>query len=107
MINTPKTLQTRQDFDRSIQTATEDVRQKPAVIANLKGLIEGAYQYDFSRVLLAAEMPDGAMPDYFVVEASEDTERHQLIRAENPTAKIFYLGYTIAQVETIINQLEA
>lgn len=107
MINTPKALQTKQDFDRALASAQEDLSQKAIVVKHFKGLIEGAYQYDFDRNLGETEEPDGIMPDYFVVEASEDTPRHQLRRVENPSARIFQLGYTISEVQAIIDQLEA
>lgn len=106
MIRTPKTLQTRADFDAAINLATTDPREKPTVINHLKGLIEGAYQYNFDRNLTEEESADGSFPDFFVVEESEETQRHQLRREINPTARIFEIGFTIDQVQQIINQLE-
>jgi len=106
MIRTPKTLQTRADFDAAISLAATEPSEKPTVLNHLKGLIEGAYQYNFDRNMTEEESADGSFPDFWVVEASEETQRHQLKREINPTARIFKIGYSILDVQQIINELE-
>ncbi|BBN59303.1 hypothetical protein [Hydrogenovibrio marinus] len=110
MINTPKMLQTKQDIDNAIANAGTAI-EKAKIIDFLNGLIESAYQYDFDRNLGDTESPDGAEPDYIVVENTDMktnvTTRQQLKRAENTTARLFNLGYQVADVQSLIISLEA
>lgn len=106
MISIPKALQTREDYDRVYDKAKSAELERPAIIQHFLGLIESAYHFEFDKNLEESEEPDGALPDYFVAEESEDTPRHQLRRVINNSAKIFKLGYTLEEVEIIIQDLE-
>jgi hypothetical protein len=51
------------------------------------------------------------MPDYRVLNVEDEeagtTRRVQMQRIESPQAKIFRLGFTVAEVEQAITDLEA
>jgi len=102
----PKILQTREDFDLTLALARAGEVHKPTVAKHFAGLIESAHHYVFDKTLTAQEPPTGPMPAYCVIEASEqDPERRQLKLAVDPQARIFGLGYTLAEVESIITEL--
>lgn len=104
----PKILQTREDFDLMLALARAGEAGKPAVAKQFAGLVASAHHYVFDKTLTAQEQAAGAMPDYCVTEATEqDPMRHQLKLAVDPQARIFGLGYTLAEVESIITELGA
>jgi hypothetical protein len=104
----PKILQTREDFDLTLALARAGEAHKPAVAKHFAGLAESARHYVFDKILAAQEPPTASMPAYCVIEASEqDPARRQLKLAVDPQARIFALGYTLAEVESIITELGA
>lgn len=104
----PKILQTREDFDLALGLARAGEAPASAVARHFAGLIESAYHYDFDRVLLDTEAADGDLPDFCVTEATEqDPVRRQLKRTADLEARLFALGYTLAEVQSIITELEA
>lgn len=104
----PKTLQTREDFDLVLALARAGEAHKPSVAKHFAGLTESAHHYVFDKTLTAQGLPTGPMPAYCVIEATEqDPVRRQLRLAVDPQARIFALGYTLAEVESIITELGA
>jgi hypothetical protein len=103
----PKILQTRADFDMALDLARRGEAGRAAVARHFRGLIEAAHHYVFDRVLADGEAPDGEPPEYWVIEASESLpERRQERRVVDTNARLFQLGYTLAEVEAIVNELE-
>jgi hypothetical protein len=104
----PRILQTRADFDLALDMARAGQADRLLVALHFKGLVEAAHKYVFDRALSDGEMPDGPPPEYWVIEPSEtDPRRIQEKRVTDPEARLFALGYTLADVEAIINELEA
>ncbi|NMM21855.1 MAG: hypothetical protein HHJ15_18200 [Rhodoferax sp.] len=108
MHSIPKILQTREDFDQALALARSGDAPRATVAKHFAGLAESAQHYVFDKVLAANELPTGPMPDYCVTEASEqDPVRRQLKLSIDPQARLFELGYTLANVASIVNELGA
>lgn len=104
----PKILQTRSDFDLALDMARAGEASAHAVALHFAGLIESAHRFDFDRVLLDTEASDGALPEFCITEATEqDPVRRQLKRTIDPDARLFALGYTLAEVQSIVTELES
>lgn len=106
----PKILQTREDFDLALEMARAGETSALSVANHFTGLVESAHSFIFDRALAASEAADGALPDFCVTEATEqDPVRRQLKRTvdPNPNARLFALGYTLAEVQSIIAELES
>lgn len=102
----PKILQTRADFDAALELARTGEASRAVVARCFGGLVESAHHYVYDRDLAADEAPDGVLPDYCVTEASEQNPvRRQLKRTVDPEARLFALGYSIVEVESIITEL--
>ncbi len=103
----PRIMQTREDFDLALAAARAGAADRRAVASHYAGLIEAAKRYVFDRELAEGEQPDGEMPAYCVTEATEqDPKRRQLKLEIDPESRLFQLGYTVAEVEAVINELE-
>ena len=112
MIGIPKILKTRADYER-LHAAALAGELRPHQVAALLGrwqaLLE-RHHYVYDRVLAADESPDGPEPDYrAITETAEDgTEtRSQYRREEDPTARIHAIGFSVAEAEAAITDLEA
>lgn len=104
----PQILQTRADFDLALQHARDGEVSAAAVARHFAGLAESAHRLAFDRVLAVGAAPDGGPPGFWVIEAGEqDPLRRQLKRAVDPAARLFALGYTLAEVLTIVTELES
>lgn len=101
----PKILQTRDDFDSALNLARSGDAPRVTVAKHFAGLAESAQHYVFDKSLAAEEPPTGPMPDYCVIEASEqDPVRRQLKLSTDLQARLFELGYTLAEVASIVNE---
>lgn len=106
-------LRTRADYDLLQGLATEG-EIRPQGVATLKrhweGLLAGRFTYVYDRDLAEGEAPDGDMPEYRVLNVEDEetgtTRRVQMQRIESPQAEIFRLGFTVAEVEQAITDLE-
>ena len=107
MISIPVVLQTQADYMRALDKARNQEKYRPAVIGHLRGLLAGRWAYVYDRELSEGEEPDGASAEYKVVQDEESGDRAQLRRQEQPQAAIFQLGFTVAEVEAYISELEA
>lgn len=105
----PNILQTKVDFERVRAMAVAGECPAAAAVRHFSGLLEARWAYEFSRELADEEQPDGEMPEYLVTQTEDESvsKKVQHIRKEQPGAKLFLLGYTVADVEAIITQLEA
>ncbi len=104
----PRVLQTRADFDEALAMVASGEAHASQVIPHFAGLIESSKHYVFDKLLPEGTEPDGGMPTYCVLEPTEQTPaRVQLVQATDPEARIFSLGYTVAEVESIITELGA
>lgn len=108
MIGIPKILQTRADFDLALDMARRGDASRAEVARHFRGLIEAAHYYTFDRHLAEGEAPDGEPPEYCVVDSAEvQSERRQEKRVVDTSARLFQLGYTLDEVQSIIDELEA
>jgi len=107
MHDIPHTLQTRADYDRALEMARTGAVQPGRAAPHFAGLLASRFSYEFDRELTEDEQPDGEAPEYLIIEDSEDQSRRQLVRREQPTARIFALGYSVAEVEQILEELES
>lgn len=102
----PKILQTRADFDSALELARSGEASRGTVASHFAGLVESAHRYAFDRDLAEGEAADGDLPAYCVIEATElDLVRQQLKREVDSSARLFALGYTLAEVESIVTEL--
>ena len=107
-------LRTRADYDLLQGLATQG-EIRPQGVATLKrhleGLLAGRFTYVYDRDLADGESPDGDMPDCLLLNVEDEeagtTRRVQMQRIESPQAEIFRLGFTVAEVEQAITDLEA
>lgn len=103
----PKYLQTREDYDRAAEMARADRSLAAKALRHFHGLLASRFAYEFDRDLGVDESPDGEAPDYLVMPEGDDAPRSQLIRREQATARLFALGYTVAEVEAVVSELES
>lgn len=109
MYGYPKHINTRSDIEYLVgflgtKWATDENRSRGT--AFLRSLIEGRFAYQFDRVLADEENPDGESPDYIVL-TDEDGARRQLKRVEDKNAMIYRLGFTVDEVEALIDEVES
>lgn len=108
MYGVPKTLNTKQDYERVHSLALSGEASQEEVKKHWQGLINSRMKYEFDRVLSESEDPDGPAPDFIVLDVKLDDntiERRQQKLVSNPNAAIFRLGYNVAEVESKINEL--
>jgi hypothetical protein len=104
----PKILQTREDFDLALELARAGEVVASNVARDFEGLIGSAHHFVFDRELSVSETADGIMPDFCVTEATEqDPLRRQLKLSVDADARLFALGYTLAEAQSIISELES
>jgi len=109
MYGYPSTIQTRHDIDLLMgylgsEWATPDNIERG--LNYLHGLIDNRFAYFFDRHLNSGESPDGPEPDYRVMTDDETSVISQYKRMDNPSAWIYRLGLTVAEVENMISQIE-
>jgi len=106
-------LMTHNDFEYLQQQAVDGKlpqMQVQRLRGSWQGLLDGRWVYRFDRVLADGESPDGAEPDFRVVEDEDETGavvRRQYELVESSTARLAKLGYTVADVENKIAELDA
>jgi len=112
MYGYPKVINTRKDVELLVgylgtSWATPELVARG--LAYLKGLRDKTKHYVFDRVLADGEDPDGGEPDYRVLEEEADdgsTVRRQYTLEDNPRAPIHRLGFTVDEVQALIDQIE-
>lgn len=109
MYGYPKTIKTRHDVEYLVgylgsPWATDE--NKARGLDYLRGLRDNTQHYVFDRELGESEQPDGAEPGYIVLTDEEEGTRRQLKLAANPAAAIHRLGFTVAEVEQLIQTVE-
>ncbi len=110
MHGAPKTLQTKEDYEVCHAEVLAGYPAKNEMIDRWQSLIDTQQIYVFDRILAADEAADGAEPDYRVVEDKlEDgtIERHQFILVADSASMLGGLGYTVAEVQAKMTELEA
>lgn len=99
----PKVLNSREDYDNIV----EDFGYTKEVKRAYQGLLNTAKHYVFDRELGADEEPDGPEPEYKVLEEGQEdgsTLRTQYKLVENPDGRIFKLGFTVEEVQGVIDK---
>jgi len=98
----PKVLNSRQDYENIINDFgyTEKVKRV------YQGLLNTAEKYEFDKELAAESDRTGPEPEYKVMtqeeEGTEKIVQYKLVN--NPDGKIFKLGFTIDEVQEVIDQ---
>jgi hypothetical protein len=98
----PKVLNSRQDYENMINDFGYTVKVKRAY----QGLLNTAQKYEFDKELAAETERTGPEPEYKVMTQEEEgTEKIvQFKLVDNPNGKIFRLGFTIDEVQEVIDQ---
>lgn len=98
----PKVLNSRQDYENVINDFGYTAKVKRAY----QGLLNTAQKYEFDKELAAESDRTGPEPDYKVMtqeeEGTETIVQYKLV--DNPNGKIFKLGFTIDEVQEVIDQ---
>lgn len=107
MYGYPKTINTRHDVEYLVgylgtHWATEENILRG--LGYLRGLRDSTEVYVFDRDLADDESPDGLEPLYRVME--DEDGRSQYLLQHNPTAPIYQLGFTVAEIENLIAIVE-
>ncbi len=109
MYGYPKSIKTRFDVEYlagylGSDWATPDNVQRG--LGFLRGLRDNTQHYVFDRVLSESETPDGVEPEYKVMTDDEAGERHQFVLTDNPNAPIHKLGFSVPEVQAMIDMTE-
>jgi hypothetical protein len=102
MIGFPKHLNSRQDYENIVR----DFGYCLEVKAAYQALLNTDKHYVFDRELAVGKQPDGPEPEYKVMseELPDGTvKRVQYRLVDNPNSKLKQLGFTIEEVEEVIN----
>lgn len=108
MYGYPKTIETKHDVDvlmayMGSKWATEENIRRG--LEFLRGLVSGRKAYVFDKMLAEGEGPTGPAPGCIVL-AQEDGSRRQEVLADDPYARIYRMGFTVAEVEALIAHIE-
>lgn len=95
-------LNSRQDYENIISDFGYTAKVKRAY----QGLFNTAKKYEFDKELAAESDRTGPEPEYKVMTQEEKgTEKIvQFKLVDNPNGKIFRLGFTIDEVQEVIDQ---
>jgi hypothetical protein len=98
----PKVLNSRQDYKNVVNDFGYTAKIKRAY----EGLLNTAEKYKFDKELAAESDRTGPAPEYKVMtqeeEGTETIVQYKLV--DNPNGKIFKLGFTIDEVQEVVNQ---
>lgn len=97
----PKTLQTRVDFERMHAAALAGEVSATGMQNHWHGLLSSAFAWVISDAD-PAQVADN--PDYKTLDGKDGIEVYQ--RTRQPDARIDQLGYTLAEAEAKIAELE-
>lgn len=103
MIGFPKQLNSREDYDNVVEDFGYTLKTKRAY----QGLLNTSKHYVFDRKLGPDEQPDGPEPDYIVMEEEQEdgtVKRTQSKLVENSNGKLFKLGFTVSDVQGVIDK---
>jgi hypothetical protein len=97
-----KVLNSRQDYENVIN----DFGYTPKVKRAYQGLLNTAKKYEFDKELAAESDRTGPEPEYKVMTQEEEGEEKivQFKLVDNPNGKIFRLGFTVDEVQEVIDQ---
>jgi len=98
----PKVLNSRQDYENVVS----DFGYTEKVERAYQGLLNTAKKYEFDKELAAESDRTGPEPEYKVMTQEEEgTEKIvQFKLVDNPNGKIFRLGFTVNEVQEVIDQ---
>lgn len=106
-------LKTRADFEMLQQAALSD-GLRPHEVESLRqhwqALLNGRFVYEFDRVLAEGEAPDGAEPDYRVMEDEDEDSgtvtrmQHKLVESQH--SRLRGLGFEVSEAEAALAELE-
>ena len=97
-----KVLNSRQDYENIVSDFGYTAKVKRAY----QGLLNTAKKYEFDKELAAESDRTGPAPEYKVMTQEEEGEEKivQFKLVDNPNGKIFRLGFTVDEVQEVIDQ---
>ena len=98
----PKVLNSRQDYENVVNDFGYTAKVKRAY----EGLLNTAEKYEFDKELAAESDRTGPAPEYKVMTQEEEGKETivQFKLVDNLNGKIFRLGFTVEEVQEVINQ---
>ena len=97
----PKVLNSRQDYENVVNDFGYTAKVKRAY----EGLLNTAEKYEFDKELAAESDRTGPAPEYKVMTQEEEKEKIvQFKLVDNLNGKIFRLGFTVEEVQEVIDQ---
>lgn len=98
----PKVLNSKQDYENVISDFGYTAKVKRAY----QGLLNTAKKYEFDKELATESDRTGPSPEYKVMTQEEEGEETivQYKLVDNPNGKIFRLGFTVQEVQEVIDQ---
>lgn len=103
----PMQLSTAEDYENAHALALSGV-QVQRMRNHWNGLLNTRQQYVFNQVLASEEDRTGPEPDYRVLtgQGENGDEIHEFALTDDPKAKMHQLGYTEADVNARLTELE-
>jgi hypothetical protein len=98
----PKVLNSRQDYKNVVNDFGYTAKVKRAY----EGLLNTAEKYEFDKELAAESDRTGPAPEYKVMTQEEEGKEKivQFKLVDNLNGKIFRLGFTVEEVQEVIDQ---
>jgi hypothetical protein len=98
----PKVLNSRQDYENAVNDFGYTAKVKRAY----EGLLNTAEKYEFDKELAAESDRTGPAPEYKVMTQEEEGKEKivQFKLVDNLNGKIFRLGFTVEEVQEVIDQ---
>jgi hypothetical protein len=98
----PKVLNSRQDYENVVNDFGYTAKVKRAY----EGLLNTAEKYEFDKELAAESDRTGPAPEYKVMTQEEEGKEKivQFKLVDNLNGKIFRLGFTVEEVQEVIDQ---
>lgn len=104
----PAHLNTRADYDFVHEAVLAGELPADKLLAAYDALLNTRQHYVFDRALAANEPSDGDEPGYRVMtEEREDgtTQRTQYKLVDNPGARLYQLGFSVADIEALKEEI--
>lgn len=108
MIGAPKRFRTASDYEHAHSLAVDGQIPAGPVRKAWEGLLNTRRHYVFSKTLDSEDERAGPEPEYRVIPGQGESgdEIWEFALADNPNAEITRLGYSAADVEAKLTELE-
>lgn len=98
MIGFPKILNSKQDYLNCVADYPQDTKKA------LQDLLDNRYKWEDKGEIKAGDIPVDDDTHRIVID--EDGKQCQLELVEDENAKLFRIGFTVAEVENLIAEIE-